>query len=345
MGIYIIVIILVFISALFKNKKQQTIICGMILFGISAFRNSEVGIDMGSYIPLFHRISYTALRDLVNIDSEYGYVVFNKLVGTVYTNDRFLIITTSAFIIFFVSKYIYKNSKNSWLSFFLFVTLMYFGSTFNLLRQSMAMVITLNSIKFIEKRNFKRFMIYLFIAMLFHKTAICFMALYLISKFKINYKYIFSLVICVFFITLFGDVIVGVLINSIDKYNLRYNDYIISGQGFGMLILLIGVTIWGFLFGKYKSNDTDNFQIYYHMMILSICSQLIALRFSLFTRVTNYFSIAMIIFIPNVIQSIPKKGMRYFSVLYVCILTVLFYLYVLKIDVNGIVPYSFMWKK
>ncbi|MEL5898977.1 EpsG family protein, partial [Clostridium sporogenes] len=144
MDIYIISLIAISIFGIVRSKKLQTVLCGILLFSISAFRSTDIGIDLSNYIPYFYDFSNTPLQNLFNSNLEYGYVLFNKIIGSIWLNERFLLITTSAFIIFFISKYIYENSKIPWFSFYLFVSLMFFGSTLNLLRQSMSIVLVLN---------------------------------------------------------------------------------------------------------------------------------------------------------------------------------------------------------
>lgn len=340
MGIYCGSLIIIVICGILFKKKIQIIACASILFLISAFRSVEVGGDLINYIPFFHKTAYMGIKEILNSNYELGYIIFNKIINFIYNNDQFFIFMSSLVVIFFIAKYISRYSLLPWLSYYLFVSLMFFGSSFNLVRQSMAMAIVLNSIKYIEERNLKKFILNIFIASLFHRTAMIFIILYFTSKYKINIKYFFVMILSAIGIILFGDKIISILMNSSERY-LDYTDKISSGNGYGMLAMLIIVLLFGLIFGKNSDEDKFKLKIHYHMIILAILMQLLALKFSLFSRVTSYFSIGLIVFISNIIKSRPEIYIRYLGEIAVCILTVIFFVYSSQLDLNGILPYIF----
>ena len=82
---------------------------------------------------------------------------------------------------------------------------------------------------------------------------------------------------------------------------------------------------------KFKNDIYD-----YKCSKLSVYCQIIALRFSLFTRVTNYFSLLFTLSIPNIIYSSKNKRVYYFVA--ISIFAAL-YLYNIFNDNFNIVPY------
>lgn len=338
MHIYLLSLVFVILTSLLKNKKYQVVLNGGILFVISSLRDITVGSDLVNYISYFKIISNLNFSELSNIKLEYGYVLFNKIISVIFNNERFFIISVSFFIIILFSKFIYDNSKNPWLSFFLFITLMYYALTLNQIRQMMAAAIVLFNINSVKDKKKVKFFSSVLIATLFHKTAIVYIILYFIKNIKIDYKYILGMFILSIGVFLFGDRMVINLMQLINKYQI-YSNNVISNDGTGMLILLIIITFLGWIF--YEDDDKRK-SIYFHIMFVSILIQIISLKFSILNRITNYFSIIMIILIPNVIKSRTEIYMRCIGTIILCIITSVFFIYSLKLDFNGIVPYSIL---
>lgn len=80
------------------------------------------------------------------------------------------------------------------------------------------------------------------------------------------------------------------------------------------------------------------------MMMLACCLQFFALQFNLFARIVYYFSVAMIVFIPNIISGIQSKEIRVLLIIVVCILATLYFLLLMENDRLGVLPYYFIWK-
>lgn len=333
-----------------KNRdKIITIVIGMQLLLLSCLRNISVGVDLGNYIPRFYIINETRWRDLFNIidvvDFEFGYILFNKIVGIIYNNERFLLIIVSVIIVLRISKFIYYNSKIKWLSFFLFVTLGFWGNSLNIIRQFIAIAILLPAVNYITENKLKKFILNVIIAAFIHKTALIFLILYPLSKVKITKRYIFVVASICIILSKFSVDIINLIANFFN-YNFYINDIGNGlGNGKGMFILLSSVLIVALIYKKYINEKDKNFNIYIHMIIISIVFNTLAFNFALMGRVMHYFTISMIILIPNVIFYMKEKIDKYIATYLVAFLSIYYYIFIiLQKDLNVVVPYKFVWQ-
>lgn len=181
-----------------KNTKDQSTllfkkICNfigiLIPVLVAAFRADSVGTDVRNYVePLqqfagnnqnyFEFINYNGLlsngEDFTRFEK--GYVTFaylcSKISNTLFCNLFFteLIILLSVF--FGLKKFKQeKESFSMWVGMLIFFTLFY-NLSLNMVRQSIAMFILLYGFHFLQEKKWKAYCLTVFVAMLFHATAI-----------------------------------------------------------------------------------------------------------------------------------------------------------------------------
>lgn len=353
MAVYLINILILLILATIlykiKFKDRNKVICiviGIQLFALSAFRANSVGIDVREYIHRFLIISKLPWDFLYENNKllcfEYGYTVFNKLISIISDDERILLLITSAVIIIGISKYFYENSKLPWLSFYLFITLGHFSNSMNLVRQYIAIIIIVNSIKYIQKRQLFNFLISLIVAINFHTSALIFFILYPLSKIKINRIYL-SLIICgIIFIKMFSIKIITTILNM-SSY-IGFSDLVGEGNGWSTLLLLLVVIFLTFIYKNSFKKVNENAYLYYHILLISLVFNVLAFDFVHFGRAMLYYTINLTIIIPNLVHCISSQIMKNAIIIGTCIVTFIYYIYLSGIDANGVVPYLFMWQ-
>ena len=76
------------------------------------------------------------------------------------------------------------------------------------------------------------------------------------------------------------------------------------------------------------------------MLILACFLQLFSLHFTLFARIVVYFSIILIVLVPNLVAEIKLIRYRVFAESCVVVLAMLyFYVIILSRNLSGVVPY------
>lgn len=328
----------------YSRSKKNLLLGGIVCIQfclIAIFRGEMVGADLPGYLKAFDNIRNMNWEEMLLLRFEYGYLFFNKLLGLLSEEDRILIIGVAFFVTVGFVFYILRESSMPWLSFFLFVALGYYTSSFNILRQFMAMAILVNSIKYVVDRKFYKFILYVLAASCFHITAVIFLILYPLSHLRISLAYFLVAFGCAAVIAKF---IGGILLNYLTgNFFELYASNMTSGSGYGLLGLLLLVTGIGLLLRSQKLSRKE--EVYYHILIIACCLQVFSLQFSLFSRVVLYFAVHIIIFIPGVISGVKDKEIKSLGILFVCVCCVVYFnLFILtNSDGSMVIPYRFIW--
>lgn len=360
--------VLIYFNGRSRNKDKLFISISFIMFFIlSAFRSKNIGNDTSSYISLFERIANK--NDFSQFTSGYetGYVYLNKLISTISPHSQFFLIFTSLILLIGFAFFIYKKSNNVFLSVFLFYTLGFYGSSLNILRQYIAILIILVAYEYMRKKKILVAIIFILLASQFHATALIGFLLLLIPYIRFNYKKIFIL-IC---ITIFIQFSFGSLINLVFAISPKYHVYLNSAYFEGEIrlasilnfLIIIIIFIMGLILnfntepdkysyeikqGKVRQKRiiSDNYAMQY-LILFSACITFISLRFNLIERLSEYFFVFSIIYLPNILSEIQDKKL-YMIVVYLVIVFSFVYITVILLfrpEWNRIFPYEFFWTK
>lgn len=322
------------------NKNYLLFIC-IILTLFLGFRANHVGLDMKNYEDFFNLASNSSFSYLFkNVQFELGFKIYTKIISLFFNNYSIFIFITSLLSMIGVYDFIKENSKNYFASIYLFITFNFYIYLFCTLRQVLAISILLLSTRFIKSKDFRKFILLVLLATLFHKTAIVFSIVYFIpyiklTKEKINYFCIGALILFLIknpLIDFFTSVFYSQYENYMDT----------SGTGYTTLFLFFGLLIGIiYIFKNFKLSEKNN-QLFIGMLMITIPLQILATTQGLIARLTLYFSISILILIPNVLEN--EKNENFKNVLYFFYYVSLFFFYYFEILGNTMyVPYQFLF--
>lgn len=200
MGIYLLNYIAVGLwYGLIRNKKVFiTIIC-LQMWIIMMLRSVYLGTDMLNYSLYYQMYSSLSFWDMISDTRligyhyishgvESGYVWLNwALIRVGFDFHSYILIHTTLLIIG-LRRFLLKNESRSFYIIFLIIGFGVWGCFFSILRQSLALVILLQSVDSIKERNFVKFICTVFFATLFHKTAVLFLPIYWLYSIRITTK-------------------------------------------------------------------------------------------------------------------------------------------------------------
>ena len=306
-----------------KSKNKLFLNVSFIeLFVILILR--EPVSDMITYVDMFHYTDTLSFSEIIGPRYfEDGYMIFTKIITFLTTNERFFIVITSFIILFGQYMFIKKYSSNYLISMYIFIGLNFFDNDYILIRQGIALAILMFSIRYIEDKKLFKFIMCIVVATLFHQSALIFVLLYFISKIKCT-KTIKMCCIPIFaIIFMLRQFIMNII------YGFTYSNYIgrVQGSdGYTMLFLFIGIyilivfseTIMQNKEQKEEISVTEN--IFYWMYILAVVFQILSTAQSIVARLVLYFSISLIILIPNTIQKFENKRLSLLSNILIIIL-------------------------
>lgn len=324
-----------------SKKKLIILLSCLELIVLAGLRSVKIGADTQVYI---NALDYYRDLDLKSIlfaelvwpfDFEIGYFLFTKICAFLQMNNTIFLFVIAFFIYIPLFKFIYERSKMPILSIYIYFGLGIFSYSLGIFRQMIACSILLLSIQYIESRKLFKFLIIVFSASLFHMTAIIMLPMYWLVNFNLKHyiKWMFALE---FILLVFSRPILEFVFSIIPAYsNYIGSFYDVSG---GTYIMLLFFTVLAILTVKM---DLKQNQVSIYCLYIALMLQALAYSMNLFGRIIPYFSIHLIILIPEIINFYVKQK-RKIVILFVC---AFFLLMTFKDLYNNqyVCPYHFFW--
>lgn len=313
----------------------------VILIVFAGFRYG-IGVDYFSYYDVISYLSAGVTQAM-----EPGYLMMAKLISVVGGKEQLLYLLSSTITVIFIAKYIIEFSHYRLLSLYIYVTMpiLYFAS-FNGIRQFIAVAIFSFSIKYILNKSFFKFISLLLIASTFHITVILMIPCYFIFNRCTKVKHLILLTLGYLILVSSADVILNLLHMS-PKYLSDY--YENEGVNYKSLIsipLFIFFMIFRSKLSSAFSGANTFIIMIYISALLAVTPLFSGLPAVLINRMTSYFTIALIILVPNFISIINDRYMRYIYLSLILLFPALYYYSTLIINGEAymLVPYEANFK-
>ena len=308
-----------------------------ILFLCAAFRFG-IGNDYVQYTQTAHE-AYVG-----------GYVVteigFNWLVKLLYTlcgwecyELVFAVFSLITIVIFI--KAMYDQSVNFSFSFFLFMTFGLYFQTYNTMRYYLALAITLYSMRYVLNKDIIRFVFWIVIAALFHKSVLVVIPVYLIASYAWKKWQIAVGLIGSGLCYVGKDLVLKLALKLYPSYE---NTIYLENSDVSLVSILKGLAILGlylWLRYRYKANSRE-LRFYAQLNLLSVVVCLFFSFLPVITRIAYYFSVSQILMLPKMIAEIPEEDIKK-KVTYVVIIASVIYFFAFLLTANqpgvGLLPY------
>lgn len=316
MSIYILTIIIVaiftFLMQQAQNKKTGLflLIC-LILFLIivSGFRfDNTLYSDEWNYRYMFDQYIDMPFNSLdFNISSEPGFSVLVWVLAQLFRDSQSLILVCAIITNISFVKFLYTHSKDFRLTMFLYISAGYYFTSMNIMRQYIAISILLFGFKYLENKQLKNFIIFIFVAFLFHKSAFIALIIYFIVHSRIIRQHKFISLFIVGILMINFNSLINILENT--AYENYANTFLNSGYGVGFIRVLFWSIIFLFMIFKSKliSNKVMNYNVFFNNVILSFSINLISLLYVYVSRL-DYFSICNVILIEKIPYCFTKES-------------------------------------
>lgn len=317
----ILAIFLAFLSSKkSKKKKSYGLELAFILLGaFMAFRYGY-GNDYFNYQMLYDSYNssgvglfdYNRYADMKS--KEFGWIFLCKLFKPLgYFGFLIFIAAIDNFIVYrFVKKYV--NSSYYWLAVFVYTfnPNLYLIGCASMLRQWLAACVFLLAFQFLYERKWMKYFSIVFIASLFHSSAIILYPIYLLvhfDKIKFNYSTItFGVVLLMAWYVVAPSLIgyLSPLLLSLEDWN-SYEDMFMDAKGtsFGLGVLM-GILVAVMCLTQIKNNEKAN-TIATLDYSLNLLITPIVMIVPIASRFNTYFIIMSIMVFPLVFQSFMKK--------------------------------------
>lgn len=338
-------------NANIKNRKIKSVLLAtigiLIPILIGAFR-FKVGTDYMNYVNDFYIRKNMYDYELFNsFNIEILFLLIQKI--AIIINDYQLMFAICSFLtILIMYKAILSNKGKSaiGLVFFLYLFLHY-TTSFNIIRQGVAITIVAFSYKFIFTKEFKKYILCIILASMFHLTAIFFLPVYLINaknKFtRKHIKWIFFVIIILGILNY--NTILNFFATSDSMY--KYSAYTINNTGNNREIILNTlILIVVLLIKKPLEKYDDKNKLYIYFLIINWILSFTGIISPYIKRIAMYFGISDIFIlasIPNILKNKKQKMLVLFIIILYGFSIFIISTYILK--QANIIPYQTIFNK
>ncbi len=328
-------------QAAYKNRLLMTGIF-VILFGVMALR-FDIGNDYRQYTQTAHE-AYVG-----------GYVVteagFNIVVRLVYGLAGWecyeaVFALFAFFTLWFFLKALSQQSVCFAQSFFLFMTLGLYFQTFNTVRYYLALAIALFSIRYVLGKDFIKFVFWIGIAALFHKSVLLVIPIYWVAALEWKKWHILvGTLLCVVCFVAKGPLLTLALILYPSYKNTVYLEGGWSLTSVVRIAAVLGFYLWFCMYMGKEARDKSwyrELRLYGQLNLLALAASTFFSFLPVVTRIAYYFSVPQLLLIPLILRNIEdlrvqKRAQRIVGIL--CIGYFIVFLLQAHRDGIGLLPY------
>lgn len=292
------------------HSKKEWLFVSQFLLTIFYGIRYDYGNDYWNYYEVFKKCASGFDPTLI----EPGWGIINVACQPIGFMGMVFLLTLFEYYVVYKHIKLYVPRKYWWLA------ILVFTMTFNfqllgcsMMRQFLAMVILLYTIKYIANRNILKFLLVLAIAFSIHKTSIVFLPTIILGYYKPNVRnwILISSYVC------FVSVLFVVSIRYIEYFQIaatildddKYNSYLLGNEGSYSYTVIVDILIMILLMLKCPSNKFTSI-----VCLISLISYIL-LPFTfvvvMLLRLMLFFSFFFIFSIPDMFSSINNKIVRY----------------------------------
>ena len=274
--------------------------------------------DTGNYIHMFQKslgvVDHFSNPDNCKILGNPLFYLYSNIIKDTTNNAQVMIFASAAFTQICFVKFIKRYSSNFLFGVFLYFTLGTFLLSMAAIKQTLAMAVLTLAIPYLEKKQWLRYFLVVFIAMLFHTYAMAFAVLPLFVRRPWRlFTYTFALVTIVLLMN-FQDVITSFL-EQADEMGKTIADYEVF-DNIGVNTFRIAVyavpPLISLVFQRWIFQDESKMKyVLVHMSVISLACMVMGTQSgaNMFGRMANYFEFGVICTLPWMLdQTFDKRS-------------------------------------
>ncbi|WP_339889388.1 EpsG family protein [uncultured Flavobacterium sp.] len=358
----IVIFIIIILAVLFssdsikgnydKKKARYIFVVTILLILQSGLRNWAVGADTYQYYLIFESVKLDSWTEIINSlyafeEKDPFYNLFQK-VFQVFTDDfQWYLLFVAAIFMPALGYFIHKNTTR--INQVLLAYVIYMGNFYGFfsitgIRQTLATAILFWSYKYIVERKIIYFLLFVFIASLFHISAFVFLPLYFISEFK-KPKLLFRFAILGFPLFLVFKNQIAVFLVSFVEAEERFSVYTEQYETGGSIVLTalhVFLAVWAILVYKKMMTIAPSTFRMYNMFALALFFFPLQWVNPSAGRIAQYFTVIIMVWIPYLIDASSTNSSKTRELFYFIALIAL-----IAVTLFAITPgeYSYFWEK
>ena len=299
-----------------KKKKLYCAICAVQWALVSGLRDWSVGADTMNYYSWFEMIKTKSWSSTITNVWDYlfngleikdpGYNLLQKIFQ-IFSNDYQMWLVFIGFLFTgLMARWIYKYSSMPEISFLLYSALFYSFFAVTGHRQTIATaLIYFVGYEYAKNRKFVKFAIVAFVAFLIHKSSLVFIVFYIVANIRISMFYSIAMFIVIAAFAVFGKQLYGPIAEFLG-FSDEQIEYDVGGAETYATVLLL-LCIVAFCLYPWISKRRIDAKNIYNMLFLTMGSTVLLYHNQSFMRVQQYFSLGIMVVVPEIILTVEKK--------------------------------------
>lgn len=329
-----------------KSFRNRLYIAGifMVLFLVMALR-FDIGNDYRQYTQTAHE-AYVGGYVVTEVGFNWLVRLLYGLVGGEYY--EFVFATFAFFTLLFFLKAFVRQSVSFSQTFFLFMTMGLYFQTFNTVRYYLALSIALFSMKYLLEKDDLKFVFWILLAALFHKSVLVVVPAYWIAALAWKKWQIVAGLIVSAVCYIGKSFVLELALMLYPSYrNTIYLEE--SGSLFGTLRILAVLAFYGWFVYTHayagilrEQSWYRELQFYLHLNLLALVTGTFFSFLPVITRVSYYFGVSQLLMIPLILYHIEEQKLRRKVTVIVFVMCILYFVvFLLQAHQEGVglLPY------
>ncbi|UZM91127.1 EpsG family protein [Limosilactobacillus reuteri] len=333
------------------SRKWYAWINGLAIWILMSFRSYSVGSDTINYINLYSQIDTISIpHNILNwfyptngARFENGYLLLNKFLYSISKNPRFLLIITSAIFVICLVYLCTQLDLNMVIGFICFESLGFMSFFLSGIRQALACSFCMVAFVFVVKKRPIIFLIFVYLAMSMHVSAIIFILTYMFNFLKNNAKSYLLVTSCsAVFIFYFDKLFTAFSSKSEELSNFSLSTE--NSGGYLNVILSVLIIISVMVMTKHLMLSKSIMSVRYsnYMLLIAIVFYLISLASTQIARVAMYFEIGLFVDISYIYIYYRRKNVIMCNLIILLMIASFVVIQVFRPERTGIVPYVWL---
>jgi len=320
------------ISPVYIKPNKVFVLCALLSLVLIAGLRANIG-DTYVYIDVFKKNDFT--WSYIISKKDIGFGIFQMILKHFSTDPQIMIFTTALITNGLVVFVLYNYSRIFELSLYVYITGGLFLVSMNGIRQVLAAAIAFTGIRFLMEGSWKKYILVVLLASLFHQSALILIPIYFIVRFKAWSKVTIALILLSIVIVTGYGYFSSLLFSAIkDTQYANYKNFhegganVIRGVVYAVPLLIAFV-------GRNKLRRMfPNSDIVINMTLLGFVFMVVSTQNWIFARVSIYFDFYYLILISWIIKLFREKDEKliYYAII-ICYLAYYYYEDVISLNI------------
>lgn len=326
-----------------KHTSNAGIIyaCVILLLIFVAGLRYKVGMDYSAYYKHFENYLNTLPNAIRELD-EPGYGILVWIATRFYYDGAAAIFIGSLVTVLLPLIVIYKYSDYLLMPTFLYITLGCWSGSFNGVRQYLAAAVLFCGYRYLREQNLIMYCIVVFIAFLFHRSALVFLLLYFVVYRDINIRNVLILFISASILLLFYENVFSIADFIMDAhYSLddAYTSTVVNRLRI-LAACVPTVVFWGLYYGE-NTSEAEKFSL--NIVALRSAISILAMNSALLYRINIYTSFFTTIAITELLKGLSEKNKRIVTFVLVIMYLVMWWYEIY--NSRSMNPFRWIWER